>query len=81
MVCKKMLKSFHFLSFLLLFLFFVSFLSFFLSLPPLHSLFVTDPPEVSILGYDDNWYIGRTDASLECQHDANPLPTTVEWTV
>lgn len=39
------------------------------------------PPEVSIVGYDDNWYMGRTDASLECQHDANPLPTTVEWTV
>ncbi|XP_062385144.1 PVR cell adhesion molecule related 2 like isoform X1 [Sardina pilchardus] len=38
------------------------------------------PPEVSIVGYDDNWYIGRTDAVLVCQHDANPAPTTVDWT-
>lgn len=47
----------------------------------LRSLPVTDPPEVSIVGYDDNWYMGRTDAVLVCQHDANPAPTTVEWTV
>ncbi|XP_041931644.1 PVR cell adhesion molecule related 2 like isoform X1 [Alosa sapidissima] len=39
------------------------------------------PPKVSIVGYDDNWYMGRTDAVLVCQHDANPLPTTVDWTV
>ncbi|XP_076158094.1 PVR cell adhesion molecule related 2 like isoform X1 [Alosa pseudoharengus] len=39
------------------------------------------PPKVSIVGYDDNWYMGRTDAVLVCQHDANPLPTTIDWTV
>ncbi|KAL2080162.1 hypothetical protein ACEWY4_023955 [Coilia grayii] len=38
------------------------------------------PPAVSIEGYDDNWYKGRTDAFLICQADANPEPTAVDWT-
>ncbi|XP_063041536.1 PVR cell adhesion molecule related 2 like isoform X2 [Engraulis encrasicolus] len=38
------------------------------------------PPAVSIEGYDDNWYKGRTDAVLTCHADANPQPTAVDWT-
>ncbi|XP_045077874.1 poliovirus receptor homolog isoform X3 [Coregonus clupeaformis] len=44
-------------------------------------LSVEYPPTVSIVGYDNNWYIGRTDAVLTCQATGNPAPTTVTWTV
>uniref|UniRef100_A0A4W5KRR7 Nectin cell adhesion molecule 3 n=1 Tax=Hucho hucho TaxID=62062 RepID=A0A4W5KRR7_9TELE len=44
-------------------------------------LAVEYPPNVSIVGYDNNWYIGRTDAVLTCQATGNPAPTTVTWTV
>nr|XP_046218202.1 poliovirus receptor-like isoform X2 [Oncorhynchus gorbuscha] len=44
-------------------------------------LAVEYPPTVSIVGYDNNWYIGRTDAVLICQATGNPAPTTVTWTV
>ncbi|XP_029519335.1 poliovirus receptor-like isoform X2 [Oncorhynchus nerka] len=44
-------------------------------------LAVEYPPTVSIVGYDNNWYIGRTDAVLTCQATGNPAPTTVTWTV
>uniref|UniRef100_A0A8C2HVQ0 PVR cell adhesion molecule related 2 like n=1 Tax=Cyprinus carpio TaxID=7962 RepID=A0A8C2HVQ0_CYPCA len=43
--------------------------------------FFLDPPTVTIEGYDNNWYMGRTDAVLTCQADANPAPTDVSWTV
>ncbi|XP_045082302.1 nectin-2-like isoform X2 [Coregonus clupeaformis] len=43
-------------------------------------LSVEYPPTVSIVGYDNNWYIGRTDAVLTCQATGNPVPTTVTWT-
>ncbi|XP_010899755.2 PVR cell adhesion molecule related 2 like isoform X1 [Esox lucius] len=36
-------------------------------------------PSVTIVGYDQNWYIGRTDAVLTCQADGNPAPTAVTW--
>ncbi|XP_024123584.1 nectin-2 [Oryzias melastigma] len=36
-------------------------------------------PEVSIAGYDNNWYIGRTSTVLTCQATANPVPTSVLW--
>ncbi|KAM4581509.1 poliovirus receptor homolog isoform 1-T1 [Odontesthes bonariensis] len=36
-------------------------------------------PEVKILGYDDNWYMGRTNLVLTCQADANPVPLSVNW--
>ncbi|KAL4597558.1 poliovirus receptor-related protein 2-like, partial [Arapaima gigas] len=39
------------------------------------------PPEVTIVGYDDDWYVGRTDAQLVCQVDGNPPPSSVTWTV
>ncbi|XP_061597356.1 PVR cell adhesion molecule related 2 like isoform X1 [Cololabis saira] len=43
-------------------------------------LFVEYPPSVSIEGYDNNWYVGRSDAMLLCQANANPAPTAVTWT-
>ncbi|XP_047455526.1 poliovirus receptor homolog isoform X2 [Mugil cephalus] len=36
-------------------------------------------PQVQILGYDNNWYIGRTNVILTCDASANPMPTTVTW--
>lgn len=43
--------------------------------------YILDPPSVSIEGYDNNWYVGRTDAMLLCLANANPTPTMVSWTV
>ncbi|KAF4100803.1 hypothetical protein G5714_018999 [Onychostoma macrolepis] len=43
-------------------------------------LVVEYPPTVTIEGYDNNWFMGRTDAVLTCQADANPAPTDVTWT-
>ncbi|XP_049643229.1 nectin-2 isoform X2 [Suncus etruscus] len=43
------------------------------------TLSVRYPPEVSISGYDDNWYIGRTEASLHCDVRSNPEPTGYDW--
>ncbi|XP_030605603.1 nectin-2-like isoform X2 [Archocentrus centrarchus] len=37
------------------------------------------PPQVSIVGYDNNWYMGRTNVELTCQASANPSPTSVLW--
>ncbi|XP_073703400.1 nectin-2 isoform X2 [Garra rufa] len=42
-------------------------------------LVVEYPPRVQIIGYDNNWYRGRTSAYLTCQADGNPIPTTVTW--
>uniref|UniRef100_A0A3P9J3W5 Nectin cell adhesion molecule 2 n=1 Tax=Oryzias latipes TaxID=8090 RepID=A0A3P9J3W5_ORYLA len=36
-------------------------------------------PEVSISGYDNNWYMGRTSTVLICEAKANPVPTSVLW--
>ncbi|KAM6903247.1 PVR cell adhesion molecule related 2 like isoform 2-T2 [Lycodopsis pacificus] len=43
-------------------------------------LSVEYPPSVSIEGYDNNWYVGRSDAVLLCMANGNPAPTTVTWT-
>ncbi|XP_012725777.2 nectin-2 isoform X1 [Fundulus heteroclitus] len=37
------------------------------------------PPEVTIEGYDNNWYLGRTNVALTCQAKANPVPSSVIW--
>ncbi|XP_062847939.1 nectin-2-like [Trichomycterus rosablanca] len=42
-------------------------------------LVIEYPPQVKITGYDDNWYIGRTNVVLTCQAEGNPIPTTVTW--
>uniref|UniRef100_A0A673V1V3 Nectin cell adhesion molecule 2 n=1 Tax=Suricata suricatta TaxID=37032 RepID=A0A673V1V3_SURSU len=43
------------------------------------ALAVPYPPEVSISGYDDNWYLGRRDASLNCDVRSKPEPTGYDW--
>ncbi|XP_074075419.1 nectin-2-like isoform X3 [Macrotis lagotis] len=43
------------------------------------TLSVKYPPEVSISGYDDNWFVGRVEASLSCDAQSNPEPTVYEW--
>ncbi|XP_005798793.1 nectin-2-like isoform X1 [Xiphophorus maculatus] len=37
------------------------------------------PPVVEIEGYDNNWYVGRTNVGLLCKANANPIPLSVEW--
>ncbi|PWA24957.1 hypothetical protein CCH79_00015439 [Gambusia affinis] len=37
------------------------------------------PPVVEIEGYDNNWYVGRTNVGLLCKADANPVPFSVDW--
>ncbi|XP_029694562.1 nectin-2 isoform X3 [Takifugu rubripes] len=36
-------------------------------------------PRVTIVGYDNNWYLGRTNVVLTCQATANPVPLSVDW--
>ncbi|XP_056301053.1 nectin-2 isoform X1 [Pseudoliparis swirei] len=36
-------------------------------------------PLVTIVGYDNNWYVGRTNVMLTCQATGNPTPTTTQW--
>ncbi|XP_008584228.1 PREDICTED: nectin-2 [Galeopterus variegatus] len=43
------------------------------------TLSVRYPPEVSISGYDDNWYLGRSGATLNCDVRSNPEPTGYDW--
>ncbi|KAM6968213.1 poliovirus receptor homolog [Aplochiton taeniatus] len=42
-------------------------------------LAVEYPPQVSVVGYDNNWYVGRTNVVLTCEATGNPIPTTVTW--
>ncbi|XP_051720985.1 nectin-2 isoform X1 [Ctenopharyngodon idella] len=42
-------------------------------------LVVEYPPQVQIVGYDNNWYRGQTNAYLTCQADGNPAPISVTW--
>nr|XP_009939540.1 PREDICTED: LOW QUALITY PROTEIN: nectin-3 [Opisthocomus hoazin] len=37
-------------------------------------------PEVSVTGYDGNWFVGRENVQLRCNADANPLPMEFMWT-
>ncbi|XP_061753273.1 nectin-2-like [Nerophis ophidion] len=43
-------------------------------------LSVEYPPSVSIEGYDQNWFVGRQDATLVCAANTNPPPTAITWT-
>ncbi|XP_072216003.1 nectin-3 isoform X1 [Excalfactoria chinensis] len=45
-----------------------------------HVLDIQYAPEVSVTGYDGNWYIGRENVQLRCNADANPLPMEFKWT-
>ncbi|XP_033621731.1 poliovirus receptor homolog [Fukomys damarensis] len=40
---------------------------------------VLDLPEVSISGYDHNWYLGRSEVTLNCNVRSNPEPRDVVW--
>ncbi|KYO46371.1 poliovirus receptor-related protein 2 [Alligator mississippiensis] len=42
-------------------------------------LSVLHPPEVTIDGYDDNWYLSRSDAILTCVAKGNPAPSQYSW--
>ncbi|XP_029928902.1 poliovirus receptor homolog isoform X3 [Myripristis murdjan] len=42
-------------------------------------LAVEYPPQVTIVGYDNNWYVGRTNVVLTCEATANPMPLHVTW--
>ncbi|KAJ8392938.1 hypothetical protein AAFF_G00071420 [Aldrovandia affinis] len=42
-------------------------------------LAVEYPPKVTVVGYDNNWFVGRTDVVLTCQATGNPVPTTINW--
>lgn len=42
-------------------------------------LFPPDAPQVTIIGYDNNWYLGRTNVVLTCQATGNPVPLSVLW--
>uniref|UniRef100_F6ZBM6 Nectin-1 n=1 Tax=Equus caballus TaxID=9796 RepID=F6ZBM6_HORSE len=37
-------------------------------------------PEVTIKGFDGNWYLQRMDVKLTCKADANPPATEYRWT-
>ncbi|KAM4699896.1 nectin-3 isoform 1-T1 [Discoglossus pictus] len=36
-------------------------------------------PEVSVTGYDGNWFLGRKNVQLKCNADSNPPPTEIKW--
>ncbi|XP_041649502.1 nectin-2 isoform X3 [Cheilinus undulatus] len=36
-------------------------------------------PQVEIVGYDNNWYLGRTNVLLTCHAKGNPVPVSVLW--
>uniref|UniRef100_A0A2K6JUX9 Ig-like domain-containing protein n=1 Tax=Rhinopithecus bieti TaxID=61621 RepID=A0A2K6JUX9_RHIBE len=43
------------------------------------NLTVYYPPEVSISGYDNNWYLSQNEATLTCDARSNPEPTGYNW--
>lgn len=43
------------------------------------TLAVLYPPQVTISGYDDNWYMSRSEAKLKCVATGNPPPTHYAW--
>ncbi|XP_038039406.1 nectin-3 isoform X2 [Anas platyrhynchos] len=45
-----------------------------------HVLDIQYAPEVSVTGYDGNWFVGRENVQLRCNADANPLPMELMWT-
>ncbi|KAJ8355043.1 hypothetical protein SKAU_G00226100 [Synaphobranchus kaupii] len=40
-------------------------------------LVIEYPPKVTIVGYDNNWYVSRTNVMLTCQATGNPVLTSV----
>lgn len=40
---------------------------------------VPDEPDVSVDGFDGNWYLNRENVQLSCQADANPAVSLYQW--
>lgn len=40
---------------------------------------LSDEPEVTIEGFDGNWYLNRQNVQLTCRADANPPVTIYSW--
>lgn len=38
-----------------------------------------DEPDVSVDGFDGNWYLNRENVQLSCQADANPSVSLYQW--
>ncbi|XP_067842566.1 nectin-3-like protein isoform X2 [Heptranchias perlo] len=36
-------------------------------------------PEITVMGYDGNWFVGRQNVQLKCKADANPSPSAYIW--
>ncbi|XP_032878111.1 nectin-3 [Amblyraja radiata] len=44
-----------------------------------YALDVQYAPEVTMMGYDGNWFVGRENVQLKCKADANPSPSAYVW--
>lgn len=40
---------------------------------------LSDEPDVSVDGFDGNWYLNRENVQLSCQADANPSVSLYQW--
>ncbi|MCJ8731678.1 hypothetical protein PDJAM_G00202290 [Pangasius djambal] len=45
-----------------------------------NDLVVHYPPDATISGYDENWYVGLEGAQLQCDVGGNPKPHNFTWT-
>lgn len=43
------------------------------------NVLLPDEPEVTVEGFDGNWYINRENVQLSCQADANPSVSLYQW--
>lgn len=43
------------------------------------NILIPDEPEVTVEGFDGNWYINRENVQLSCQADANPGVSLYQW--
>ncbi|XP_072119619.1 nectin-3-like protein isoform X2 [Mobula birostris] len=44
-----------------------------------YALDVQYAPEITMMGYDGNWFVGRKNVQLKCKADANPSPSAYIW--
>lgn len=42
-------------------------------------MLLPDEPDVSVDGFDGNWYLNRENVQLSCQADANPPVSLYQW--
>lgn len=38
-----------------------------------------DAPDISVVGYDGDWYVGRENAQMTCKANANPPANQFRW--